>query len=149
VTRICLDSNVIVAALVARGLCADLLRLVLSEHELLVPEVVADEVRRVLSSKLNASHVALAAAAAVLERCEIVPRSNAVSPISLRDPDDERVLADAISAGTEILVTGDQDLLVVAEASPIRILSPRAFLTLARAGTLQRGPDAEAEERSV
>jgi len=136
VTRICLDSNVLVAAFVARGLCADLLKLVLSEHELLVPEIVADEVRRVLTLKLKASQVAFSAAAAVLERCEIVTRSNTVSPISLRDPDDERVLADAISAGTEILVTGDQDLLVVAEASPIRILSPRAFLTLARAGTL-------------
>lgn len=135
-TRICLDSNVLVAAFVARGLCADLLKLVLSEHELLVPEVVADEVLRVLTLKLKASHVGLSAAAAVLERCEIAPRSNAVSPVSLRDPDDERVLADAISAGTEILVTGDQDLLVVAEASPIRILSPRAFLTLTRAGTL-------------
>jgi uncharacterized protein len=149
VTRICLDSNVLVAALVARGLSADLLKLVLSEHDLLVPEVVADEVRRVLSLKLKASHVALAAAAAVLEQCEIVPRSNGVSPISLRDPDDERVLADAISAGAEILVTGDQDLLVAAEASPIRILSPRAFLTHSRAGTLPQRPDAAAEERSA
>lgn len=148
-TRICLDSNVLVAAFVARGLCADLLKLVLSEHELLVPEVVADEVRRVLTLKLKASHVARAAAAAVLGQCEIVPRSNVVSPISLRDPDDERVLADAISAGTEILVTGDEDLLVVAEASPVRILSPRAFLTLARAGTLQRGPEAEVEGPSA
>jgi uncharacterized protein len=149
VTRICLDSKVLVAALVARGLSADLLKLVLSEHDLLVPELVADEVRRVLPLKLKASHVALAAAAAVLEQCEIVPRDNAVSPISLRDPDDERVLADAVSAGAEILVTSDQDLLVVAEASPIRILSPRAFLTLSRAGTLPQRPDADAEERSA
>jgi putative PIN family toxin of toxin-antitoxin system len=136
VTRVCLDSNVLVAAFVARGLCADLLKLVLSEHDLVVPEVVAEEVRRVLTTKLKASQGALSATEAVLERCGVVPGSNVPSPISLRDPDDERVLADAIFAGAEILVSGDQDLLVVAGDSPIRILSPRAFLTLARGGTL-------------
>lgn len=134
-TRVCLDSNVLVAALVARGLCADLLRLVLSEYELVIPEVVAQEVRRVLTEKLKASQEAVSAAEAVLERCDIVSRGDAVSPISLRDPDDERVLAGAIFAGAQILVSGDQDLLTVAEKSPIRILSPRGFMALARGGT--------------
>jgi len=136
VTRICLDSNVLVAAFVARGLCSDLLKLVLSEHDLVVPEIVVEEVTRVLSSKLKASQAAVSAAEAVLERSTIVPASATPCPLSLRDPDDERVLADAISAGAEILVSGDQDLLVAAEDSPIRILSPRAFLTLARSSTL-------------
>jgi putative PIN family toxin of toxin-antitoxin system len=135
VTRICLDSNVLVAAFVARGLCADLLRRVLSEYELVVPELVAQEVRRTLSEKLKASPEALSTVEAIFERCDIVPRGDTPSAIAVRDPDDERVLADAISAGAEILVSGDQDLLVVAEGSPIRILSPRAFMTLARGGT--------------
>ena len=133
-TRICLDSNVLVAAFVARGLCADLLRLVLSEHDLVIPEVVAEEVRHVLSTKLKAGQSALSGVEAVFERCSVVPNSNAPCPISLRDPDDERVLASALAAGVEILVSGDQDLLVVAEESPLRILSPRGFLTLVRGG---------------
>jgi predicted nucleic acid-binding protein len=45
-------------------------------------------------------------------------------------------LADAIAGGAEILVSGDNDLLDVAAHSPIRILSPRAFMTLARGRTL-------------
>lgn len=135
-TKICLDSNVLVAAFIARGLCADLLRLILSEHDLVIPEVVAEEVRRVLATKLNASQSALSAVEAVFERCSVVPDAEVPCPISLRDPDDERVLAGALAASVEILVSGDQDLLVVAEESPIRILSPRAFLTLVRGGTL-------------
>lgn len=135
-TRVCLDSNVLVAAFIARGLCADLLKLVLSEYDLIIPELVVEEVRRVLSSKLKVSPSALSAVEAVLTRCAIVPGVDAPSPISLRDPDDERVLANAIAAGAEILASGDQDLLVAAEESPIRILSPRAFLVLARGGTL-------------
>jgi putative PIN family toxin of toxin-antitoxin system len=136
VTRICLDSNVLVAAFIARGLCSDVLRLVLSGYELVIPEIVAEEVRRVLATKLKASSSALSAVDAVFDRCSIVPDGDIPCPISLRDPDDERVLAAALAADAEILVSGDQDLLVAAEQSPIRILSPRAFLTLVRGGTL-------------
>ena len=131
-TRVCLDSNVLVAAFVARGLCLDLLRLVGAEHDLIVPAVVAEEVRRVLSVRLRLSGPALEVAEEVLAECDIVPSTNAPCPVSVRDPDDERVLAEAIAAGAEILVSGDQDLLLVAETSPIRILSPRAFMILAR-----------------
>lgn len=135
-TRVCLDSNVLVAAFVARGLCADLLALVLSEYHLVVPEVVAEEVRRVLTKKLKASSQALASVEAVLVRCEITPRGTDPSPIPVRDPDDERVLADAVLGGADFLVSGDDDLLSIARHSPVRILSPRAFMTLARGGTL-------------
>ena len=135
-TRVCLDSNVLVAAFAARGLCADLLALVLSEYHLLVPEVVTEELRRVLTEKLGVSPEALKSVEAVLARCEIIPRGSAKSPVEVRDPDDARVLADAVAGGAEILVSGDDDLLSVAHESPIRILSPRAFMTLARGGTL-------------
>jgi putative PIN family toxin of toxin-antitoxin system len=136
VTRVCLDSNVLVAAFAARGLCADLLALVLSDYHLVVPEVVAEELRRVLTEKLGVSREALSSVEAVLARCEIIPRGSAESPVEVRDPDDARVLADAVGGGAEILVSGDNDLLSVAHESPIRILSPRAFMTLARGSTL-------------
>ena len=41
--RVFFDTNVLVSAFLARGLCADLLRLVLSEHTLLCSEVVLDD----------------------------------------------------------------------------------------------------------
>jgi putative PIN family toxin of toxin-antitoxin system len=136
VTRVCLDSNVLVAAIVARGLCADLLALVLSDYHLVVPEVVAEEVRRVLTKKLKASSQALASVEAVLDRCEITPKGIDPSPIPVREPDDERVLADAVLGSVDFLVSGDDDLLSVAGHAPVRILSPRAFMTLARGGAL-------------
>jgi predicted nucleic acid-binding protein len=108
--------------------------MVLTEHELTLPEVVAEEVRRVLKTKLELGESAQAAAEALLGRCQIAPRSEVPSPVEVRDADDERVLADALAGGAEILVTGDNDRLVVAEQSPIPILSPRAFMTLVRGG---------------
>jgi predicted nucleic acid-binding protein len=37
------------------------------------------------------------------------------------------VLASAVDARAELLVTGDADLLAVAEEAPVEILNPRAF----------------------
>jgi hypothetical protein len=43
--RVFLDTNVLVAAFATRGLCADLLRVVLVRHELVVADVVLDGCR--------------------------------------------------------------------------------------------------------
>ena len=134
-SRICLDSNVLVAAFAARGLCADLLRLILSEHDLVIPEVVAEETRRVLREKIRVDEEGMASFEVVVNQCESAPSTDAPSPIPVRDPDDERVLADALGAGCELLVTGDDDLLSIASESPIPVLSPRGFMTLARGGS--------------
>jgi predicted nucleic acid-binding protein len=47
-----------------------------------------------------------------------------------RDADDDRVLATAVAAGAAVIVTGDQDLLVIGRYDGIDIVSPREFLTL-------------------
>jgi uracil-DNA glycosylase len=49
--RVFFDTNVLVSAFLARGLCADLLRLVLREHTLVSSEVVLAELRDVLGRK--------------------------------------------------------------------------------------------------
>jgi putative PIN family toxin of toxin-antitoxin system len=45
-----------------------------------------------------------------------------------RDPDDDRILECAVSAGAEVIVTGDGHLLAIGVFRGIRILSPTAFL---------------------
>ena len=103
---------------------------------MVVPDAVRDEALRVLSVKIKLSSEALDYVVAVLDRCERAPLSSEPSPVPVRDPDDARILADAVAAGVQILVTGDKDLLEIAEGSPIPILSPRAFLMLTRGGAL-------------
>ncbi len=53
--RVCLDTNVLVAAFATRGLCADVFRTVLTEHDLVLGEVLLVELRRALRGKLKLS----------------------------------------------------------------------------------------------
>ena len=131
--RVCLDTNVLVAAFATRGLCADVLRTVLAEHDLVVGEVILAELRRALTSKLKLPPDRIEAVEAVLTTVPIVPKPSAPSAPAIRDPADRWVLATAIAGGADVLVTGDRDLLVVAPDSPIPILEPRAFWELLRA----------------
>ena len=51
--KILLDTNVLASAVGARGLCADVLRMVLAEHELIVCPQIIDELQRVLCDKFT------------------------------------------------------------------------------------------------
>ncbi len=53
--------------------------------------------------------------------------------IVVRDPDDQEILQAALSGGVDFLVTGDDDLLVLAQepvVAPLRIVTPRQFVDL-------------------
>lgn len=131
--KVCLDSNVLVSAFATRGLAADVLRVVLAEHELLVPVVVFDEVERVLRDKFQLPPAALSLAKQVLEGQTAVSRPPHLLSLVIRDPDDAWVLASAVAGAADLLITGDADLLSVAAHSPIPILTPRAFWEQLRA----------------
>ncbi len=51
--RIFLDTNVLVSAFTARGLCAELLEKIITEHHLIVGEFILKELERVLLTKLS------------------------------------------------------------------------------------------------
>ena len=51
--KVFLDTNVLVSAFATRGLCADVMRVILTEHELLIGEVVLTELQRILSKKFK------------------------------------------------------------------------------------------------
>lgn len=123
--RVFLDTNVLVSAYAARGLCADLLRLVLGEHALLTGAVNLVELRRVLTERLAAPPEVVALVERSLSLAEIVPTPSEVLPIDVRDADDAWVLASAVAGDAAMLVTGDQDLLVLGAAAPLPIVTPR------------------------
>jgi uncharacterized protein len=125
--RVFLDTNVLVSALTTRGLASDVFRLVLSEHELLTGEVNLVEFRRVLKRKMRVPARLIEEAERLLREQTIIPRPAIALEIKLRDPDDKWVLASAVAGGSDVLVTGDKDLLDLGRAAPLPILTPRSF----------------------
>lgn len=132
--RVFLDTNVLVAAFATRGLCADVLRTVLAEHDLITGEVVLAELRDVLQQRINLPASSVADIVALLRAQEVVPKPNDPSDISVRDPDDRWILASAVAGRADVLVTGDHDLLALADQAPLPILSPRGLWDYLRSG---------------
>lgn len=123
--KVYLDTNVLVSAFAARGLCADLMRLVLAEHEVLTGEVNLVELRRVLSTRFRAAAAQVDLVEELLRDQTVIAKPAALLPRAVRDPDDAWVLASAAAGQADLLVTGDADLLVLADQSPVAIVSPR------------------------
>lgn len=123
--RVFLDTNVLVSAFTARGLCADLFRYLLAEHDAMTGEVNLVELRRVLAKHFHASEHQLAVVEGQLRDQLVVPRPAAPSKLHLRDADDAWVLASAVAGAADLLVTGDKDLLMVAARAPLPIRTPR------------------------
>ena len=130
--RVCLDTNVLIAAFAARGLCADVLRAVLTEHDLVIGEVILEEFRRVLRSKLRVPPGRIESAEAVFSAIEVLPKPDRPAKLQIRDRTDRWIIATALLGNADVLVSGDRDLLDVAHEAPLRILSPREFWTLLR-----------------
>jgi uncharacterized protein len=125
--RVLLDTNVIVSAVTTRGLCADVFRSVLAAHELVTCAQVLQEVRRILSMKfgvpeqLITEYLELVAQDAILAEAEDLP------DLPIQDRDDAPIVAAAIAAQAEVLVTGDHELQGLKNVGKVRIISPRAF----------------------
>ena len=116
----------LISAFAARGLCADLTRHLLAEHEVLTGEVNLTELRRVLMKRFKATKAQADLVENLLRDQTVVPKPSTLLSLKVRDPDDAWVLASAVSGGADLLVSGDQDLLVLADRAPLPILTPRA-----------------------
>ena len=126
--RIVLDTNVLIAAFIARGVCHQLLEHCVSHHELVTAEFILAELREKLVDKFNyTAEVTDDVIALLRSRMEVVVREALDAPVC-RDPDDDNILATAVSGNGQCIITGDKDLLVLKRFQRIDILAPNAFL---------------------
>lgn len=126
--RVFLDTNVLVSGFATRGLSADVVRLLMAKHTLLTGEAVLEETRRVLTNKFGVPTKKAREIERLLRRHHVDPVPDRKPPVKVKDSDDEVVLASAIAAEAEVLVTGDSDLLDIAgEVEALQIMKPRTF----------------------
>lgn len=125
--RVVLDSNVLIAAFVARGVCSELLEHCVRQHQPVTSAFILEEVRSKLISKIGV------AAPQADEAVRLIrTRFHVVEPAALprrasRDPGDDAILGTALAGQCDLIVTGDRDLLDLEVYEKIPIVSPRDF----------------------
>lgn len=128
--RLVLDTNVLVAAFLSRGHCHELLEHAARAHELFTSELILDELGGTLAKKFRIPDDDVAEVLSLLRsRMQPVDPQPLPEPVC-RDPDDDQVLATALAAAADCLVTGDRDLLDLGEHEGVAIIRPAAFWEL-------------------
>jgi len=125
--KVFLDTNVLVSAMATRGLCADVLREILTSHQLVVSVPLFNELRRVLQQKLHIPGELIDDAIEILQQDAHFATPATPSDVKIRDKDDLVILSSALNGNADLLVTGDKELLDLGKIEDMEIVSPRGF----------------------
>jgi putative PIN family toxin of toxin-antitoxin system len=123
--RVFLDTNVLVSAFATRGLSADLLELVLIEHDLVVGRATLRELERVLRAKIRLPPSRCTEVLGFLAGEALVVVEKAEPADCDAEEDDRRILGEALAANAGIFVTGDAALVRLARVGATRVVTPR------------------------
>lgn len=127
--RIFFDTNVLFSAFGYSGLCFEVFRECIARHKIIISGYVIEELLRNIRVKLGATEAELTEIQKQLsDNCEIFD-SYQNYDFHIRDAMDIPILSAAVDSKSEMLVTGDKDLLEFA-SPPIPILTPRALHNL-------------------
>ena len=125
--RIVLDTNVLIAAFIARGTCHELFEHCILQHSLVTSEFILAEVREKLIEKFKLSEArALEVDTLLRSRMELTVPTGLTTQVC-RDPDDDNILATAAAGNCDFIITGDDDLLVLKRFGNIVIIRPAEF----------------------
>jgi putative PIN family toxin of toxin-antitoxin system len=120
------DTNVLAAAIATRGLCSELLEIIIHDHELLTCQAVLDELERVLAEKLRLPPPVVAGFLGLVRaEATIIKPPREIPPIRIQDAGDIPILACAIAGKADVFVTGDKELLDLRKVDGLVIVSPR------------------------
>lgn len=126
------DTNILVSAFIAGGPPSRVIEASIDGRiELVLAAPVIHELERVLALKLGFEPERLHDITALLIDISVARVDAPAQPVEAitGDPDDDVVLACGVSAGVQIIVSGDRrHMLPVREHRGIRIVSPQALL---------------------
>jgi len=133
--RIVLDTNVVMSALLWRGTPFRLLQAMRQRSEVRVfsSQVLLEELTDVLTRPAASKQLAAIGKTArevladFIEAVELVEPAH-VPRVVPSDPDDDQVIAAAVAAQAELVVSGDRDLLALGSYEEIAICSPAEAL---------------------
>jgi putative PIN family toxin of toxin-antitoxin system len=111
-------------------------------YHLIVSEHILNELSRTLANRYFSRFISAHQAAAVIEllrsEATVVPITQSVHAVATH-PEDDLILATAVSGGANYLVTGDTQLLRLARYGSVEIISARSFAQLITASDDEPG----------
>jgi uncharacterized protein len=125
--RVFLDTNVVVSGFTTSGLCADVVREILAKHTLVISEQVLAETADVLLHRFYVAPDIVAEIISLLRRQEVASVPLPLPDIAIADSDDLAIVAAAIAAKVDFLVSGDKHIAAVAPLTQLRVATPREF----------------------
>jgi putative PIN family toxin of toxin-antitoxin system len=127
--KLVVDTNVLLAGIATDGFCRDIIKRQVLSFELFTSQVLLDELAEKLREKFHLNPGELPLLKLYASEATIL-KPKPLSAAICRDSDDDEVLAIALTAKADMILTGDKDLLVLKEFQGIKIISPRQFLEL-------------------
>ncbi|MCK5850434.1 MAG: putative toxin-antitoxin system toxin component, PIN family [Kiritimatiellae bacterium] len=125
--RVFLDTNVLAAGFATRGLCSDLIREVLENHELTTSLEILVELKRILTKKFKVPAEQVEEVLDLVHTSAMIAEPDTQATYKITDMDDILHLSAAEVAQCEFFVTGDKELWSVSPIGTMRVLSPRDF----------------------
>ena len=129
-----LDTNIWVSAIIWGGIPDEIIslqeqrKIEIASSRKLLSELENTFNKKKIQPKLEALQLTIPSAISlVYEFVNIYPIEELIVP-ELRDPDDTVVLATAIAANAEVIITGDLDLLILQEYQNMQIMTATDFL---------------------
>ena len=135
-SRLVIDTNLVVSALLWGGKPLELLALAQEgeAHLYISPPLLAELERTIAKPKLARTLAASGRTAAehIRDYRRLVTLMRRALPEGAwsRDPDDDRVIAGALAAKADFIVTGDVDLLTLGEVDGVRVVTVSDFLLM-------------------
>jgi hypothetical protein len=133
--RIVLDVNVWISGLLWGGVPGRIFDLAEEQQiAIFVSEPILEDVKEILGrdklqAKIQSLDVTLENLLVTVGQLSELCPTTSVNITQLRDPDDAAIIAAALAANAEVIVTGDLDLLVLNEFNGIPILTPQDFIS--------------------
>ncbi|MBI5327524.1 MAG: putative toxin-antitoxin system toxin component, PIN family [Deltaproteobacteria bacterium] len=133
--RVVLDTNVIIAAFAARGLCAEIFEVCLADHTIIISEHILSEVHKNLIEKIHLPRIVVQDIVKYLKDTGELFKPEELDKLICRDKEDNKILGAALSGNAEFIITGDNDLLTLKKYKGVEIITPREYWNFLREQT--------------
>lgn len=126
--RIVIDSNIFISTFISRSsLCSYVYEVCLLNHDIVVSETIISEIKEKLKDKFKFKKSDIRDLISLLRFHAKVVEVGNEDAVECRDEKDKHVLALALNARADVIISGDKDLTELRSVGKTKILTAKEF----------------------